>query len=65
MKKNNHITINLSDDEYNALLFLSKQDRRKLAEYVYLLVVDELLKRIPKAASISDGEFEKMIFNNK
>lgn len=53
-KRNNHILINLCEDQYNALMYLSNKDRRKLAEYVYLLVVDEIEKRIPQAVTLHD-----------
>ena len=52
IKRNKHITINLSDDEYNALLFMANKDRRTLANYLYLLVSDEINNRLPVVACV-------------
>ena len=52
MKRQKHICINLNDDEYNTLLFLANKERRKLAEYVYLIVIDSIDKNILDAVDI-------------
>lgn len=44
--RNNHITINLDDESYNKIIKLAESERRKVAEYVSLLVIDEIEKRI-------------------
>lgn len=44
--RNNHITINLDDESYNNIIKLAESERRKVAEYVSLLVIDEIEKRI-------------------
>ena len=46
MKRNNKITVNFNDDEYKKILLLSQQDRRSPSLYLYLLVIDEILKRM-------------------
>lgn len=46
MKKNKHITINLEDDLYNSIIYIANSERRKPTEYLYLLVADEINKRI-------------------
>ena len=62
-KRNKQICINLCDDDYNALLFLSNKDRRKLAEYVYLIVIDNIENKIAAAACIY-SDIKKLKFNN-
>lgn len=61
-KRNKQICINLNDDEYNALLFLSNKDRRKLAEYVYIIVSDSIDDKIADAACIH-SDIKKISFN--
>lgn len=46
MKRNKHILINIDEDLYNSIVYLANSERRKAAEYLYLLVSDEIQKRI-------------------
>lgn len=44
MKKNNHYTVNFTDDENAKIQALAKKWRRKPSELLALLVVDSLAK---------------------
>jgi len=61
MKKIKHITINLTEDEYNSVLFIANKERRTLANTAYLLLIDSLNDEILKAVSIHDSGFYKKV----
>ena len=42
MKKNNHITINIEDDNYNKLKVIADNERRTLTATAYLLLIDSI-----------------------
>lgn len=43
MKRKNHITINLNDDEYNLIKKLAAADRRSVSDIAYLILIDNAL----------------------
>ena len=47
--RNKHILINIDDDIYNKIESLAALDRRPVSTYIYLLVIDEILKRYKDA----------------
>ena len=44
MKRNKHITINLTDDQFNALQFIANNQNRKIADISYLLLLENINK---------------------
>ena len=62
MKRNKHILINVDENLFNMIQFLSDKDRRKISEYVFLLVHDEVIKRIPEATLLKDDGFKPLEF---
>lgn len=44
MKRNKHITINLTDEQFNALQFIANNQNRKIADITYLLLLENLNK---------------------
>lgn len=46
MKRNKHILINLTEDQYNALLLMSSKEKRNITNMSYLLLVDAIEKNI-------------------
>jgi len=40
MKKSNHITINLNDNEYSLIKKLAALERRSISELCYLILID-------------------------
>lgn len=60
MKKNKHITININEYIYNDIVFLADDDRRTITEYLYLLVIDEIKKRMIKKADLKSSGFNKL-----
>ena len=61
MKRNKHITININEAEYNALVFIAEKQKRKLADVVYLLA-SESLNAATLAAVDEGGAFYKLKF---
>ena len=46
MKRDKHILINIEDDLFKDIEKLAAEDRRKISEYIYLLVYDEIQHRL-------------------
>lgn len=38
MKKNRHITLNLTEDQYNAVLLMATKENRNITNMVYILL---------------------------
>ena len=65
-KRNKHITINLTNDEYNYIIQLSKIYRRSVSEMAYLILIDNAIdlflknqkQGINKPAVFVPGSFE-------
>lgn len=64
-KRNKHILINLTEDQYNQLLYIATQQRRKLADAAYIILTDSLHDEILKAVNKSDNDFHPLTFENK
>ena len=62
MKKNKHITINLNEYEYKQLELLAKRNRRKLAEFIALIVLDATETERAQVLRIGDPIFKKAEF---
>lgn len=44
MKKNRHILINITDDDYNIIKVNAERERRTLTNYLYILIIDSIRK---------------------
>lgn len=64
MKRNKHITINLTDAEYKTIEKLAAADRRKISDYVYLKLIDCLSLDIAQILKVSESEFKKVNVND-
>lgn len=64
MKRNKHILINLTEDQYNAIALMSDKNRRKIADMVYILVSDAIDENIIKYIDEKNSGFKKLEFNN-
>lgn len=38
MKKNKHVTLNLTEDQYNAVLLMATKENRNITNMVYILL---------------------------
>lgn len=47
MKKDKHILINITDDDYNIIKVNAEKERRTITNYLYILIID-LLRRDEK-----------------
>lgn len=52
MKRNKHILINLTEEQYNQLLFIATNQRRKLSDAAYLILIDEIDRIILETTDI-------------
>ena len=58
--RNKHILINLTEAEYKAIEILAAKDRRKIADFVYLKLIDSLALEIAEALSIKSEKLRKV-----
>lgn len=63
MKRQKHITINLNDEQYNAINLIAQRNNRKIADVAYLLLVDQIEKIIINYVDESNTGFKKMHFD--
>ena len=64
MKRNKHILINLTDAEYNEIIYIANANKRKIADVAYLLLLNSLDKDILQYIDRGGSSFEKLKFNN-
>lgn len=64
-KRNKHILINLTENQYNQLLFIADKQRRKLADIAYLMLIDSLHDEILKQVDRGGSDFIQLQFKNK
>ena len=59
MKRNKHITINLTDDQYLKIENLARAQRRTVADAAYIIIIDNLQNEILRACDLG-GSIEKV-----
>lgn len=59
MKKNKHITLNLTEDQYNALVLMATKEKRNITNMVYILLDDAIEKNIIKYIDEKNSGFKK------
>lgn len=42
MKRNKHVLINLTENQFNIIESIAKKNKRKLSEYCYLILIEQL-----------------------
>ena len=60
MKKLKHITVNLTIDEYNEIIFIANKQSRTAANVAYMLIKESLQKEILKAVDIHNSGLHKL-----
>ena len=60
MKKLRHITVNLTIDEYNEIIFIANKQSRTAANVAYMLIKESLENEILKAVNIHNSGFNKL-----
>ena len=60
MKKIKHITVNLTTDEYNEIIFIANKQSRTAANVAYMLIKESLEKEILNAVNIHNSGFNKL-----
>lgn len=64
MKRNKHILINLTEDQYNALLFIADKENRKISDAAYILLIESINKNILQCVDIKNSGFKPLKYNN-
>lgn len=64
-KRNKHILINLTEDQYSQILFIADKTRRKAADVAYLLLIDSLHDEILIQVDRGCSDFAPLHFKNK
>ncbi len=65
MKRNKHILINLSEDQYNKLLFIATNQRRKISDAAYLILIDNIESSILNLTDLNRAELTQPTFINE
>lgn len=65
MKRNKHILINLSEDQYNKLLFIANSQRRKISDAAYLILIDNIESLILNLTDLNRAELTQPTFTNE
>lgn len=63
MKRNKHILINLTEDQYNAINLIAKKTRRKIADVAFIMLTDSIEKIIINYIDEKNSGFKKMYFD--
>ena len=64
MKRNKHILINLTEDQYNMLLFIANKENRKISDAAYLMIIESLNNKVIQYADVKNSGFKKLKYNN-
>lgn len=64
MKRNKHITINLNEDQYNALECIARNTQRKLSDAAYLLLLESINKNIIQFVDLGSGEYKHLKYDD-
>lgn len=60
MKKNKHILLNITEDQYNALVLMAAKNKRNITNMVYILLEDAIDENIIKYIDEKSTGFKKL-----
>lgn len=60
MKKNKHILLNITEDQYNALVLMAEKNKRNITNMAYILLDDAIEKNIINYIDVKDSEYKKL-----
>lgn len=63
-KRNKHVLINLTTDQYEALIFISDNLNRKTSDAAYLLLIEIMNKKLIDLCDIKSTEYKKLKYKN-
>ena len=64
MKRNKHVLINLTEDQFNMLLFIANKENRKISDIAYLIIIESLNNKAAQYTDIKNSGFKKLTYNN-
>ena len=65
MKRNKHILINLTEDQFNCLKFIASKENRKNSDIAYLLLINTLNNEILKYVDRGGSGFKPLKYKNE
>lgn len=60
MKKNKHILLNITEDQYNALVLMADANKRNITNMAYLFLEDAIEKNIIHYIKEENSGFHKL-----
>lgn len=63
MKKNKHILLNITEDQYNALVLMAAKNKRNITNMAYILLDDAIENNIINYIDEKSGGFNKLLFD--
>ena len=64
MKRNKHILINLTEDQFNCLQFIARCENRKNSDTAYLLLINTINTEILKYVDRGGSDFKPLKYRN-
>ena len=64
MKKNKHILLNITVDQYDALVLMAAKNKRTITNMAYILLEDAIEKNIINYIDEKNSGFKKIDFIN-
>ena len=65
MKRNKHILINLTEDQFNCLKFIADKENRKNSDIAYLLLINTLNTEILKYVDRGGSSFKPLKYKSE
>ena len=65
MKRDRHILINLTEDQFNCLKFIASKENRKNSDIAYLLLINTLNNEILKYVDRGGSGFKPLKYKNE
>lgn len=64
MKRNKHVLVNLTEDQFNMLLFIANKENRKVSDAAYLVIIESLNSKAIQYVDVKNSGFKKLKYNN-
>lgn len=65
MKRNKHILINLTDEQFNAIQFIAIKENRKISDIAYLLLINTINEKIINYVDIKNSGFKTLKYQSE
>ena len=65
MKRNKHILINLTEDQFNCLKFIAIKENRKISDIAYLLLINTINEKIINYVNVKNSGFKVLKYQSE